>query len=271
MKTASRDRLQRTFRDLYDHFGAQGWWPTTPPGQTRPRYFPGASRRQLSERDQWEIVVGAVLTQNTSWRNVVQALEALSSRGALELDGLLALDPDELARLVRPALYYNQKSARLRGIAQYIRDHYGGSTAALLARPAAALRPELLALKGIGPETADSIMLYAARYPFFVVDTYTRRICGRLGLAPAAASYADLQALFMDKLPADAVLFSEFHALLVKHATEYCRARPVCESCCLRARCPAGRRANAESARAAAGPGAAAVRGTRTTGRQRHQ
>ena len=245
MKTASRARLQRIFRDLYNHFGPQGWWPTTPPGETRPRYYPESGRGPLSERDRWEIAVGAVLTQNTSWRNVVQALEALSARGALDLDGLLAVEPGQLARLIRPALYYNQKSARLRGIAQYILDHYGGSTAALMGRPPGALRPELLALKGIGPETADSIMLYAAGYPVFVVDTYTRRICSRLGLAPGSASYAELQSLFMDKLPADAVLYSEYHALLVKHATVYCKTRPVCESCCLRARCPCGRRSSA--------------------------
>ncbi len=225
------------YRQLHDHFGPQGWWPTTPPGETRPRYHPEAARRQPDERQQWEIVVGAVLTQNTSWHNVEQALAALSTRKALDLPALHALKVDELAALIRPSGYYNQKTRRLQNIARYIVQNYGGSTAALLRRPAAALRRELLSLKGIGPETADSILLYAARYPFFVVDAYTRRICARLGLADADASYAELQTLFMDKLPADDVLFNEYHALLVKHAVTYCKVNPLCASCCLRRRC----------------------------------
>ena len=228
--------IRSTYQQLYKHFGPQGWWPTTPPGETRPRYYPGASRC-LDERGQWEVIVGAILTQNTAWRNVEQALEALSARQVLGLAALRALEVDELAALIRPALYYNQKARRLQDIASYITQNYRGSTATLLQRPGPALRRELLSLKGIGPETADCILLYAARYPFFVVDAYTRRICSRLGLADESATYPELQALFMDKLPPDSDLFNEYHALLVQHAVTYCKSKPLCDSCCLKSRC----------------------------------
>ena len=236
-KPRTNPPLDRIYQQLYEHFGPQGWWPTTPSGQTRPRYYPGVDHRNLSPSEQWEIIVGALLTQNTAWHNVEQALAALSARRALDLEALQNMDLDELALLIRPSGYYNQKAHRLQHIARYIAEHYEGNIASLLGRPVAPLRRELLALKGIGPETADSILLYAARYPVFVVDAYTRRICARLGLAEEQASYSALQALFVDKLPADPVLFNEYHALLVKHATVYCRARPQCPSCCLKRRC----------------------------------
>ena len=231
-----KNPIRNTYQQLYEHFGPQGWWPTTPPGDIRARYYPGITRL-LDEPQQWEIIVGAVLTQNTAWHNVEQALEALSARQALELAALHALEVDELAALIRPSLYYNQKARRLQDIASYIIENYCGSVAALLQRPGKPLRRELLSLKGIGPETADSILLYAAGYPFFVVDAYTRRLSSRLGLAAEDATYAELQALFMDKLPSDSDLFNEYHALLVQHAVTYCRKKPRCDSCCLKSHC----------------------------------
>ena len=231
-----KNPIRNTYRQLYEHFGPQGWWPTTPPGDIRARYYPGTARL-LDEPQQWEIIVGAVLTQNTAWRNVEQALEALSAHQALELAALHALEVDELAALIRPSLYYNQKARRLQDIASYIIENYCGSVAALLRRPAPPLRRELLSLKGIGPETADSILLYAAGYPFFVVDAYTRRISSRLGLVAEDATYTELQALFMDKLPSDSDLFNEYHALLVRHAVTYCKKNPRCDSCFLKSHC----------------------------------
>ena len=243
--------MQQPFRILYDrlyeHFGPQGWWPTTPSGETRPRYYPGEGARTLSSREQWEIVVGAILTQNTAWRNVEQALHALCSRRVLDLAALSTLDRAALTALIRPAGYFNQKAQRLQNIAHYILEHYG-DTAALLERPLESLRPELLALNGVGPETADSILLYAAQYPSFVVDSYTRRICARLGLVDESIGYTELQKRFVQALPADPVLFNEYHALLVKHATTYCKARPLCTSCCLHQQCPhPGRRKTMEN------------------------
>ena len=229
--------LRLLYDRLYQYFGPQGWWPTTPSGETRPRYYPGEGARFLSSREQWEIVVGAILTQNTAWHNVEQALHALCSRQVLDLVPLSNLDGKELARLIRPAGYFNQKARRLQQISQYILEHHG-DTASLLKRPLEALRQELLALNGIGAETADSILLYAARYPTFVVDSYTRRICVRLGLVDLSISNAELQSRFVQALPADPVLFNEYHALLVKHATTFCKAKPLCNSCFLRRQCP---------------------------------
>ena len=229
--------LRLLYDRLYQYFGPQGWWPTTPSGETRPRYYPGEGARSLSSREQWEIVVGAVLTQNTAWHNVEQALHALCSRQVLDLVPLSNLDRAELARLIRPAGYFNQKARRLHLISQFILEHHGDTTS-LLKRPLEALRQELLALNGIGPETADSILLYAAQYPAFVVDSYTRRICARLGLVDLSINNAELQSRFVQALPADPVLFNEYHALLVKHATTFCKAKPLCDSCILRRQCP---------------------------------
>jgi len=229
--------FHRVYARLYDHFGPQGWWPTTPPGETRPRYYPGQIRDRLSAAEQWEIIVGAVLTQNTAWRNVEQALGALSARGLLNLQAILTLDLDELACCIRPSGYYHQKARRLQHIARHVAEGYDGRVPALLSGPPASLRQELLDLPGIGPETADSILLYAARYPFFVIDAYTRRICSRLGLVVEKASYAELQTRFTEALPADPDLFGECHALLVKHATTYCRKKPRCDSCFLKGIC----------------------------------
>ena len=235
-----KQRLLAIYQNLYTSYGPQGWWPTTPPGKTTPVYRPGATSRRLNQRERWEIMVGALLTQNTTWHNAELCLEALSASGSLDLRELHDLPLEQLSGLIRPARYFNQKAQRLHDLAGYVLDAYGGSIAALTGRPPAELRPELLALKGIGQETADSILLYAAQYPFFVIDAFTRRICHRLGLAAVSASYGELQGLFARALPADADLFNEYHALFVRHAVEHCRPKPQCDSCCLRKSCRFG-------------------------------
>ncbi|MEW6750295.1 MAG: endonuclease [Candidatus Latescibacterota bacterium] len=232
--------LQYFHRALLAAYGPQGWWPTTPAGQVRPRYRVGV-RRPLVPREQWEIAVGAVLTQNTAWRNVEQALGNLASEGLVSPTAVAGTEPGALAALLRPSGYYNQKARRLHLLATHVVEGYGGRIRALLRRPAAPLRQELLAVWGIGPETADSILLYAAGRPSFVIDTYTRRIMGRLGVVPADLSYQEMQSLFVASLPADPDLFGEYHALLVRHATTRCRSTPVCAGCVLRPRCAHGR------------------------------
>ena len=182
--------LGRLYEQLHAHFGPQGWWPTTPPGQLRPAYYPGQVGRALSEAERWEIAVGALLTQNTAWRNVELAFEALHRRGALALPALLALDEQELAALIRPSGYYNQKARRLRHLAGHLTTRHQGRLENLLAGPTDRVRTELLGLPGIGPETADSILLYAGGYPVFVIDAYTRRICSRLGWVGEGIGYA---------------------------------------------------------------------------------
>ena len=238
------------FTRLHDCYGPQGWWPTTPKNEITPRYYPGATRRRLSDRERWEIVVGAILTQNTSWRNAEQALAALARRRIRTPRQLRGLAVRQLAEVIRSSGYYNQKAERLHGLAGHVVENYGGSTAAMLRRPTDSLRGELLSLKGIGPETADSILLYAGRHPCFVVDAYTRRICSRLGWTGNGAGYEELQTLFTSALPADAGLFEEYHALLVRHAVERCRATPDCRGCCLRRGCrfPKDQRAARERA-----------------------
>lgn len=236
----------RPLRSLYDrlrhHYGPQGWWPTTPADGCRPRYYPDCAARHLGPAQQWEIAVGAVLTQNTAWRNAEQALISLHGSGIRSPRTLLAQEPRRLAELLRPSGYYNQKAARLRDLAGHLESRYDGRVERWLRRPAATLRPELLGLKGIGPETADCILLYGAGYPFFVIDAYTRRLCFRLGLTGEAAEYADLQNLFVRALPRDVALYNEYHALLVRQGVEHCRARPRCPDCPLSESCDFGRR-----------------------------
>ena len=167
-------KLRRVYDHLLERFGPQGWWPTTPRGATRPRYYPGRPDRRLTGNQRWEIIVGAILTQNTTWSNAALALEALTSHDSLACDRLARLPHVELAQLIRPARYFNQKARHLQELAAYLARHHGGDVSALLRRPLEALRPELLARRGIGPETADSILLYAAQRPAFVIDAFTR-------------------------------------------------------------------------------------------------
>lgn len=195
---------------LFQHFGPQGWWPGDTP---------------------LEIAVGAILTQNTNWKNVAQAIAQLKKAGLLSAPALLALPVTDLAALIRPAGYYNIKAQRLKNFLAYLMDRHGGSMARLAVMPLAQLRPELLAINGIGPETADSILLYALAKPIFVVDAYTHRIFSRHGLTAGPYSYEGLQALCQTALPPDVALFQEFHALLVRTGKDCCRPRPRCEAC----------------------------------------
>ncbi len=194
--------------------GPQRWWP----GRTR-----------------FEIIVGAILTQNTSWRNVAQAIERLREARLLTPARLAALPQARLAECIRPAGYYNIKADRLKRFLNYLRARHGLSLPRMVARQPSLLRRELLAVRGIGPETADSILLYAGGVPSFVVDAYTRRILGRHGLIHPGAPYEEIQQLFMQALTLDARMFNEYHALLVAVGKDFCRPRPRCAACPLRA------------------------------------
>lgn len=203
--------LLRFYRRLLRHFGPQRWWPA---------------------RTRFEMILGAFLTQNTAWTNVERALSNLRRAGALSLRRLRRVPPRRLGRLLRPAGYYRQKSAYLQHFLRHLENRHRGSLPRFLRQPTTALREELLSLRGIGEETADSILLYAAGRPTFVIDAYTRRVMERHGLAPAPTSYGDLQDLFHRHLPADTALFNEYHALLVAVGKTYChRAEPNCRAC----------------------------------------
>jgi endonuclease III related protein len=239
-----RRGLLRIYRRLYAHYGPQHWWPAESP---------------------WEIMVGAILTQNTSWKNVEKALANLKRAGCLEPSQLNALEVEQLAALIRPAGFTSTKPERLKKLAEYLLAEYGGDPDNLRGGELATQRAQLLALKGIGPETADAILLYVAGQPIFVVDAYTRRIMARLGYLAscvrnrtphaeahaeltdnkrdhlrldAGVSYEELQQFFMTRLPHDPALFNEFHALLDVHAKYVCTKRaPRCRECPLRAIC----------------------------------
>lgn len=212
--------LVKVYHRLYNRYGPQGWWPA---------------------ESKFEIVVGAILTQGVSWMNVVRALDNLKTAGAFSLKGLREIPHGELARLIKPCLYYNVKARKLKAFAEHLWLHHRDDLEAFLTQEPSALRTELLSIYGIGQETADDILLYAAEKPFFVIDAYTRRILKRLDIAPAQESYRAYQALLHRELPRDTEMFNEYHALLDRHAKESCRKRPVCSSCCLLDLCSTGR------------------------------
>jgi endonuclease-3 related protein len=220
-KRSLRRLSRRTLRAIYErlsaHFGPQNWWP-------------GESG--------WEIMVGAILTQNTAWRNVEKALDNLKRADRLAPARLLAARRAQLTRLVRPAGFTSVKPKRLKGLARFLLDEHGGDPAHLRITELPALRERLLALEGIGPETADAILLYVAEHPIFVVDAYTRRILSRMGYVAPNVSYAELQDLIMKRLPRDRALYGEFHALLDVLGKEYCFKRaPRCAPCPLNRMC----------------------------------
>ena len=205
-------RLDTIYRALREHFGHRDWWPGESP---------------------WEICVGAVLTQNTAWTNVEKAIANLKDAGALSIDAMATMPRETLAELIRPSGYYNQKAQRLGDFARWIASDYG-SLDALFDRDAAELRALLLARKGVGEETADSMVLYAAEKPVFVVDAYTKRIFARKALVADRASYAEVQALFETYLPRDVALYNDYHAQIVALGHHFCRPKPLCDSCPVR-------------------------------------
>jgi endonuclease-3 related protein len=186
----------------------------------------------------FEVCVGAILTQNTAWSNVEKALAALRARGLLSFPRLRQVPPARLAPLIRSSGTYNVKARRLARFVAFLAREYGGRVAAMSREDPGELRAKLLAVPGIGRETADSIALYAARLPLFVVDAYTRRVFSRLGLIQGNEPYDDVQRFFMDGLPRDTALFSDYHAQIVRLAQTACRARPLCGQCPLEEVCP---------------------------------
>jgi len=242
-KTPPEQQIRQWFQALYAAWGQQHWWPA---------------------QSRFEVIVGAFLTQNTAWVNVEHAMRNLRRARALSLDGIRRLTLRELEKLVRPAGYFRQKAERLKNFVAHLDRNYGGSLDRMFARPIPELREELLALNGIGPETADSILLYAGHLPSFVVDAYTRRILHRHGVLPATADYEDIRALFERALrdqplprftvaaerawephppsrmstaerTAEAQNFNEMHGLIVNVGKYHCRKPfPLCEGCPLK-------------------------------------
>ena len=220
MTEPTREALLDIYNRLHAAYGPQGWWP-------------GGSR--------FEVVVGAILTQAAAWTNVEKAIDNLKAAGVLSPRGIRETPVDELARLIYPTGYHNAKARKLKAFVGMLFDRHGGDLGRLFALPLPELRRELLATHGIGPETADAMILYAANRPQFVIDAYTRRVFGRLGLAPAREDYGSWQCMFEGALPPDAPLFNEYHALIDRHAKTFCRKEPLCDQCFLREDCSYGR------------------------------
>jgi endonuclease III related protein len=215
--TGANGKLLDVYHRLYAAYGPQHWWP-------------GDSA--------FEVITGAILTQSAAWTNVEKALDNLKTAGALSPEGIDELPEAELAHLLRPSGYYNAKARKLKAFVRLLDRRYGGNLEAMLASPTKELRDALLSTHGIGPETADSILLYAACRPVFVIDAYTRRTFSRLGFVPETDTYEGWQRLFAESLPGRASLFNEYHALIVRHAKAACRTKPVCEECPLSSVCP---------------------------------
>jgi endonuclease-3 related protein len=204
-------KLMEIYKALFEAFGPQDWWPGETP---------------------FEVMVGAVLTQNTNWRNVSRAIAHLKGADLLSLEALTAVPTPMLADKIRPAGYYNLKADRLKNLLHFINREYQGDLEAFFGEKPETLRQGLLSVRGIGPETADSIILYGAHKPVFVVDAYTYRILFRHGLIGEEVEYHDIQELFQQALPESAALFNEYHALLVRLGKEFCKKNnPLCASC----------------------------------------
>lgn len=205
------------YNALLKEHGPQGWWPirslTGTKGFDERGYAKGRYDHPSTQQHQFEVCVGAILTQNTAWRNVEKALDNLLTARVVTVERLASVRLEKLAGLIRPAGYFNQKARKLQLFACHVRQR---GLRDMFQQPVPRLRDELLSLWGIGPETADSILLYAAHKPVFVIDAYTRRIFSGLGMCKESCSYDDLQQLFMNNLPPDVALFKEYHALIVE-------------------------------------------------------
>ena len=206
----SRRELLQVHQRLYHHYGDLHWWPGETP---------------------LEISVGAILTQNTAWTNVEKAIRRLKESRSLNVNALNRLSHRRLAGLIKAAGYFNVKSRRLKNFISFLQNRYGGSLKKMFHRETNRLREELLSVNGTGPETADSILLYAGEKPIFVIDAYTKRIFSRHGVMAYDKSYDEFQQLFMKSLPADVALYNQYHAMLVNIGKDFCRSRPRCDSC----------------------------------------
>jgi len=216
---STSEKLTEIYELLFERFGPQHWWPCTRLGTG----WPGDS--------QFEIIIGAILTQNTNWTNVEKAIANLKNANALSARVLYEMNLEELAALIKPAGYFNIKTRRLKSFLTWLFDEYDGRIENIEQLSTARLREDLLNIKGIGNETADSILLYAFERPIFVVDAYTARVVIRHGLLEGSCDYEQLQQLFQFSLTENVALFNEYHALLVRVGKDFCKPKAKCSGC----------------------------------------
>ena len=214
-----RRKLLKLYDDLYAEYGELNWWPAETP---------------------FEIIIGAILGQATAWGNAAKAIDNLKAADLLNPEGLGKLSQEELETLILPSGYYRAKAKKVRAFLIHLQEHHNNQLDSLFAQELVPLRKELLSIYGIGEESADCILLYAAKKPSFVVDTYTYRLMERLGWFSGRFHYGRLRGVFMENLPHDYQLFNQYHALIVRHGARICQKTPQCERCVLRAECPTG-------------------------------
>ncbi|MEK7288734.1 MAG: endonuclease III domain-containing protein [Planctomycetota bacterium] len=213
MSKSKAKTLLDMYQKMQDALGPMHWWPGETP---------------------FEVIIGAILTQNTNWTNVEKAIKNLKAARKLDPNEIHQLSEAELAQLIRPSGFFNVKAKRVKTFINWLFSRYEGDLTYLFDRGLPALREELLSIKGIGPETADSILLYAGNLPTFVVDAYTYRIFSRHGLIPEESSYDEMKDFFEENLPQDVQLYNEYHALLVNIGKRYCKPKQSCEQCPLK-------------------------------------
>tara|TARA_B100000315_G_scaffold259108_1_gene313669 strand:+ start:1669 stop:2370 length:702 start_codon:yes stop_codon:yes gene_type:complete len=222
------------YKNLLNTFGPQGWWPVTPPGHVEPVCDKGPR----TTKQKLEVCFGAILTQNTSWKNVEKAIMNLNKENLVDLRKIKNISNAKLAAIIRPSGYFNQKAIKLKAFCNYVLKKYDGNLDTFFSRTPKGLRAELLSIHGIGPETADSIILYAAEKPSFVIDAYTKRIFSRFGLCRKEIDYHQLKEAVEKNVKKNTKMYNEYHALLVELAKKHCLSKyPVCSSCPLTEDC----------------------------------
>lgn len=203
-------KIKEFYTKLIRHYGPQGWWPA---------------------ESRLECIIGAILTQNTSWKNVEKALKNLKNNDLINFNNLLRISLPELAEIIRPSGYYNLKATRLKNFVEFIKENYDSKIENMLNEKTTVIRKKLLLINGIGSETADTIILYALEKPVFVVDRYTYRIFNRHHLITEKTSYEDIQKLFTDSIEQKTQIYNEFHALIVRLGKDHCKKSPKCSGC----------------------------------------
>ncbi len=206
----SRETILEIYKRLLERYSKQDWWPS---------------------ESRFEVIIGAILTQNTNWRNVEKAIENLKKANILTAEKMYQCNSQTLAELIRPSGYYNIKTKRIKNFLEWLFENYDGQIETLEPIETSCLREELLSINGIGKETADSILLYGLEKPTFIVDSYTARVLGRHGLIDSYCGYDDIKELFESNLDKDAKLYNEYHALIVTLGKEHCKKRPICDGC----------------------------------------
>ncbi|MCH8004224.1 MAG: endonuclease III domain-containing protein [Nanoarchaeota archaeon] len=224
--------LKEIYQKLYSHFGPQHWWPVTKDREIIPKYHKNIN---LNEKQKLEICFGAILTQNTNWKNVEKAIVQLNKNQLVDIKKIIKINNKKLAEIIKSSGYHNQKAIKLKNFCSFLIDNYNGNLNLFFKNNIKILREELLSINGIGPETADSIILYAAKKPIFVIDAYTKRIMNRIGYKEE--TYEELQKLFMDNLELNEKLFNEYHALLVELGKNTCKKKPLCHKCPINKMC----------------------------------